>query len=109
VDVTQGRNLSWPTKPCSAVDGWDYDLSDGMYNTIVSEVHSPISFVFKEKFIKTQKQMFSISLVLLEMSVVRSINKKSPFHSVPVFSSSFLCVRFFLLFTNLKLKTAQNV
>ncbi|EFX66941.1 hypothetical protein DAPPUDRAFT_262369 [Daphnia pulex] len=37
VDVTQGRNLCWPTKPCSVVDGWDYDLSDGMYNTIVSE------------------------------------------------------------------------
>ncbi|XP_046636167.1 solute carrier family 22 member 5-like [Daphnia pulicaria] len=37
VDVTQGRNLSWPTKPCSAVDGWDYDLSGGMYHTIVSE------------------------------------------------------------------------
>ncbi len=62
---------------------WDYDLSDGMYNTIVSEVHSPISFVFKEKFIKTQKQMFSISLVLLEMSVVRSINKKIPLSFSP--------------------------
>ncbi|EFX83170.1 hypothetical protein DAPPUDRAFT_48504 [Daphnia pulex] len=37
MDVTQGRNLSWPTKPCSTVDGWDYDLSGGMYHTIVSE------------------------------------------------------------------------
>nr|CAH0105985.1 unnamed protein product [Daphnia galeata] len=31
------RNSSWPTKPCSTVDGWDYDLSDGMYHTVVSE------------------------------------------------------------------------
>ena len=34
-----GRNSSWPTKPCSTVDGWDYDLSDGMYHTVVSEVN----------------------------------------------------------------------
>jgi hypothetical protein len=57
-DVTRGRNFSWPTKPCSAVDGWDYDLSGGMYHTIVSEVNLPISFFFKEKFIRTPRKYF---------------------------------------------------
>jgi hypothetical protein len=47
-DVTRGRNFSWPTKPCSAVDGWDHDLSGGMYHTIVSEVNLPISFFLKK-------------------------------------------------------------
>ena len=37
------NSSGWPTKPCSPVDGWDYDMSDGMYPTIVSEVR-PSSF-----------------------------------------------------------------
>lgn len=37
MDVTEQPNSSWPTKPCSTADGWDYDLSGGMYHTIVSE------------------------------------------------------------------------
>ncbi|XP_059350997.1 organic cation transporter-like protein [Daphnia carinata] len=37
MDVTEQPNSSWPTKPCSTTDGWDYDLSGGMYHTIVSE------------------------------------------------------------------------
>ena len=39
MDLREGPNSSWPTKPCSTVDGWDYDLSGGMYHTIVSEVN----------------------------------------------------------------------
>nr|CAH0110329.1 unnamed protein product [Daphnia galeata] len=35
-----GPNSSWSTKPCSTVDGWDYDLSGGMYHTVVSEYPS---------------------------------------------------------------------
>ena len=39
MDLKEGPNSSWPTKPCSTVDGWEYDLSGGMYHTIVSEVN----------------------------------------------------------------------
>ena len=52
MDLMEGPNSSCPTKPCSTVDGWEYDLSGGMYHTIVSEVNRIAPLLIPQKLFK---------------------------------------------------------
>jgi hypothetical protein len=61
MDLKEGPNSSWPTKPCSTVDGWEYDLSGGMYHTIVSEVNRiapPVDFFFFLLIPQNSRELF---------------------------------------------------